>query len=430
MSLKSSKKISGSEYEIEISVTPEEFDKEVNKVYKTNIKKINVPGFRVGKAPRAFVEKYYGENIFYEDAIKNIYPREIEKAVQELKLELVEVSKMDVVTSSRKEGLVFKANLIVVPDIEIDGYKGIEVVKVSSEITDEDISKEIENVKFKNSRLVTVEDRPAKEGDSVVIDFEGFVDGAPFEDGRANNFPVELGAHQFIEGFEQQIIGHNTGDEFDINVKFPKDYRVQDLAEKDATFKTKLYEIKERELPEMDDEFVKDISEFDTLEEYKEDLKKQVAERKKSEAHDKQEMELMKKVAGLVKSEIPEVMIDKKFKDIIKNFEYELENKGLRLEDYKKYMGKEYDMVAQHFRDDAETEVKLSLALKKIAELENISYTKEELDKEYDDIAKQFNITKDKVKNIVVDEEVGKDIKSRKAMDIVKEHMVVKEEEK
>lgn len=427
MSLKSSNKVSNNEYEVEVAIPPEEFNKEVDKIYKRDIKKINVPGFRVGKAPRAFVEKYYGENVFHEDAVKNIYPKAVEDAAKELNIEVVDVNKLDVVTSSKSEGLVFKAKLIIIPEIRIGKYKGIEVNKIDYEVSDADLEKEIEEVRIKNGRLVTVENRPAKIGDSVVIDFEGFINDEPFEGGQATNFTLELGKNQFIKGFEEQIEGHNTGEEFEIKVKFPDDYHAKQYAGKDAVFKLKLYEIKERELPDIDDEFVKDISEFDTLNEYKENLKKELADKKKNQADADQENEVVDKLTKLVESDIPEVMIDRKLNEITQDFKYRLEAQGIKFEDYQKYMGTEFDKMNDNFKSQAETQVKLSLALRKIAEVENIECSQEDIDNEYKNITEHYKMDIDKVKSIVSIEDIEKDVKSKKAMDIVKNNLVIKE---
>ena len=244
------------------------FNKELSSIYQRNIKKIVVPGFRKGKAPKAFVEKYYGENVFFEDALNNLYPDAIEKAVEEAKLDIVEDKiDLEVEKMSKEDGVVFKAKITVMPEVEIDNYKGIEVSKKEVKVEDEDVEKELKSVQERNGRLVTVSDRAAQLGDSVVIDFEGFMDGKAFEGGKGDNFTLELGKKQFIEGFEDQIVGHNAGEEFEINVKFPEDYHAKNYAGKDATFKIKLHEIKMHELPELDDEFVKDVSEFDTLDE-------------------------------------------------------------------------------------------------------------------------------------------------------------------
>ena len=425
MGLKSSNKISANEYELEIEISAEIFNKEIDKVYKKDIKKISVPGFRKGKAPRAFVEKYYGEQIFHEDAIKNLYPQAIEEAVDELGIDLVEVNKLDIVTSSKTEGLVFKVNVAVEPEVKIEGYKGIEVEKFSSDVTEEDLEKELEEVRVRNSRLVTVEDKPAKIGDVVVIDFEGFINGEPFEGGKAENFSLELGKNQFIKGFEEQIVGHNTNEEFEINVKFPEDYHHKDYAGKDAVFKIKLHEIKERELPDLDDEFVKDISEFDTLNEYKEDLKKNLKKKKEEQNEADRDNKISEKLAELVEADIPEAMINRRIEELVKDFSYRLQAQGINMGDYNKITGSNPEKIKEQFRPQAETQVKLNLALKKIAEMENISLNEEEIEKEYKKIADNYKMEPEKIKAIVPKKEIEKDLKSQKAMEIVKNNLAI-----
>lgn len=426
MSLKSSNKVGTNEFELEVAVAPEEFNKEVYKVYKRDIKKINVPGFRKGKAPKAFVEKYYGEGIFYEDAIKNLYPKAIDEAAKEVGIELVDISKVNVTTSNKTEGLVFKANVISYPEVKIENYKGIEVEKVDLEVTQEDIDKEIEEVRIRNGRLVTVENQPAKMGDTVTIDFEGFIDGKAFDGGKATNFTIELGKKQFIEGFEEQIAGHNTGEDFEINVKFPEDYHAKNYAGKDAVFKIHLYEIKERELPDLDDEFVKDISEFDTLDEYKEDLKKSLKEKKEANIDAERNNKIIEKLTALVEADVPDAMIERALDDIMQDFEYRLQAQGINIRDYEKYTGSNTNELRGQCRPQAENQVKLALALRKIAEIENITLTQEDIDEEYKKIADHYKMKVEQTKKIIPLEDVEKDIKSEKAMEIVKSNLVIK----
>lgn len=426
MILRSCNKVSANEFELEIAVGPEEFNKEVDKIYKRDIKKISVPGFRKGKAPRAFVEKYYGEGVFFEDAIKNIYPGAISDAAKEANIELIGVTKLDIVTSSKKEGLVFKANVVVYPEVKLGEYKGIEVKKVSQEVTKEDIDNAIEEVRIRNGRLVTVEDRPAKIGDTVVIDFKGFIDDEEFDGGSADNFTLELGKGQFIAGFEEQIAGHNTGERFEINVKFPEDYHAKRYAGKDAVFKVHLHEIKERELPDLDDEFVKDVSEFDTLDEYKEDLKKNLEKEKKENATAELENEIADKLIKITEAEIPDIMINEKVDELLKEFEYRLQAQGINIKEYTKFIGTNVDEIKDELRPQAEKQVRLSLALRKISELENIVPSEEDVDKEYDAIAAQYKMDKKRVKMFVSSDSVKNDIKSQKALEIVKDSAIIK----
>ena len=297
-------------YELVITVDAELFGEALKKAYKQNINKINVPGFRKGKAPMSFVEKYYGESVFYEDALNIIYPDAVEGAIIESGLEFVDDKiDFDLVSMDRKTGLEFKVVITVKPEVEIDGYKGLAAEKVKAVVTDEEIDKEVEMVADRNSRMITVEDRAAAKDDTAVIDFDGYVDGVAFDGGKGESYSLLLGSGTFIPGFEDQVIGHNTGDEFDVNVTFPEDYQAKELAGKAAVFKVKLHEIKVKELPAIDDEFAKDVSEFDTLAEYKADLKAKAIERKEKQADSDVENQLVEQLISLVKADIPNAMI-------------------------------------------------------------------------------------------------------------------------
>lgn len=425
MSLKASNKVDTNRYQLEVEVSGEVFEKAVDQAYHKENKKIMIPGFRKGKAPRAFVEKYYGDQVFYEDAINAVYPNALDEAVKEANLEMIE-DKIDFdMVSAGKDGLVFKATITTKPEVEIEGYKGIAAVKKSVEVTDNDIDGEIKKVQERNSRMVTVEDRAAQNGDIAVIDFEGSVDGVPFEGGKAENYSLSLGADQFIPGFEDQIIGHKTGEEFDINVKFPDDYQAADLAGKDSVFKIKLHEIKMKELPEVDDDFVKDVSDFDTLEKYKEDIKAKLTEAKEKEATDDVENQLIDKLIEKMKAEIPQAMFDNKINEDIREFGYRLQSQGLDFDTYLKYTGMDKDSIRGQFQPQAERQVKVRLALEKIAKLENIQPTDEEIEEEYAKLAKAYEIDADKVKTFIPKEELAKDIVVEKAINLVRDSAVV-----
>ena len=427
MYLKSSKNIDVNRYELEIEVSPEEFNKAVDKIYQREKTRINVPGFRKGKAPRSFIEKYYGEGIFFEDAINSIYPDILESASKEANLELVDDKiDFDLLNASKKEGLHFKVKVTVMPEVEIENYKGIEVSKREVSFSEEDLENELKEIQKKNGRLVTVENKPAKLGDTVIIDFEGTIDSKKFEGGSANNFTLELGTKQFIGNFEEQIVGHNTGDEFDVNVTFPENYHAADFANKDAVFKVKLHEIKEMELPEIDDELVKDISEFDTLEQYKEDLKQKIIKNKEQKAQDDTENEMIEKLIKLVKADIPEALIKLKIKELMRDFEYRLQAQGIKFDDYLKYTGNDISKIEETFRPQAESHVKLALALDKIAKIENIVPTESDILEEYNKIAKHYNMDLEKVKNIIHEPDIKKDICSKKALDIVRDSSIIK----
>lgn len=425
MSLKSSKKINTNRYELEVEVSAEKFEEALEKAYRREVKRITVPGFRKGKAPRAFIEKYYGDKVFYEDAINNLYPDALEEAVKEGNLDIIE-DKIDLdIVDVGKNGLIFKAAITVKPEVEIEGYKGIEVKPKSTEVTDQDVEDAIKKVQERNSRLVTVEDREAQNGDIAVIDFEGFVDGVAFDGGKGENYSLELGAGHFIPGFEDQVIGHKTGEQFDVVVTFPEDYHASDLAGKEAVFKINLHEIKVRELPELDDEFVKDVSEFDTLSEYKEDMKNKLVEMKEKQAKDDAEHQMLDKLVELVKAEIPEAMIENKIKEMINEFAYRLQSQGLDIESYIKYTGLDNDSFKNSFRPQAEHQVKVRLALEKIANLENVEVSEKELNDEYDKIAQQYNMKVEQIKGFILESELKKDLAVQKAIELVRENSVI-----
>lgn len=323
MNLKSSNNVETNQHELVLEVTPEELNQAINEVYKRESKRMNVPGFRKGKAPRAFIEKFYGEDVFYQAAVDHLYNPMMNTAIDESGLEVVGVNSYKIEKISKEDGIEAKLVVTVQPEVKIDGYKGIEVVKESAEPTAEEIGNEIERIRQRNSRVVTVEGRSAEDGDIVVIDFDGYTDGKQFDGGKAENFDLTLGSGQFIPGFEDQIVGHNVDDEFDVNVKFPDDYHAEELKGKDATFKVKLHEIKHRELPDVDDEFVKDVSEFDTLEEYRKDIEKNIRTRKENAVEASVEQQLIKAIIDRVESDVPQMMIDREVDEIINSFRSE-----------------------------------------------------------------------------------------------------------
>lgn len=429
MSLKSQNKIDTNRVELEVVVDAETFEKGLAAAFKKQSKKISIPGFRKGKAPRAFVEKYFGKEVFYEDAVNALYPDALDEAVKEAGLEVIQ-DKIDFdVKEVGPQGFTFTAALTTKPEVTIENYKGIEAVKKSAEVTDEDIDAEIKKVQERNSRMVTVEDRAAQNDDIAVIDFEGFLDGEPFEGGKGENYSLTLGSGQFIPGFEEQIVGHNTGDEFEVNVTFPEDYQAEELKGKATTFKCKLHEIKMKELPEVDDEFVKDVSEFDTLADYKEDLKKKLAESKEKEAADDLENQLIDKLVELVQGEIPEAMYENKIADSICEFGYRLQSQGLNLDTYMKYTGMNVDQMKEGFRPQAERQVKLRLALEKIAALEELKAGEEDLNQEYQKIAEQYKMEADKIKELIPAAELEKDICVEKAINLVRDNANIKDAE-
>ena len=423
MSLNSSTQVETNRWQLEVSVDANTFNTAVDHAYKKQKNRIVIPGFRKGKAPRAFIEKYYGPDIFYEDAINEVYPDALEEAVKESKLDMIQDKvDFDLVSADKENGLVFKATITVKPEISIQNYTGIPATRKSTEVTDEDVAAELARVQDRNSRMVTVEDRPAENGDVTDIDFEGFLDGEPFEGGKSENFSLRLGSNQFIPGFEDQIVGHNTGDEFDVNVTFPDDYQAEDLRGQSVLFKVKLHEIKKKELPAVDDEFAKDVSEFDTLDEYKADLKKHLEERKQEQVKDDVDNQLIDKLVELVEGEIPPAMYMNKANDDLRDFGYRLQSQGLDLQTYLKYTGQDVQTMRANFLPQAERQVKLRLALEKIAALENLVASDEEIEDEYKKLAENYKMDVEKVKNLVASEDLAKDIAVEKAIDFVRDH--------
>ena len=380
MALKSSNKVDTNVYEIEVTVTPEVFTDACKSAYMKQRKSIQLPGFRKGKATQGMIEKVYGENAFYEEALEIVYPEAVTAAIEEAGLRTVDTPfDLDVPVMSKEQGVEMKMKVTVYPEVKLGDYKGLKATMLPTEATDEDVDKEIENMRDRNSRLVTVEDREAQMGDTAEIDFEGFVDGVAFEGGKGENYPLELGSGSFIPGFEEQVAGHKSDEEFDVNVTFPEDYAAE-LAGKEAVFKCKIHEIKSKELPELDDEFAKDVSEFDTLDELKADIKKQMNERKAEEAKNDFENQLIEQVIDNMECEVPQCMFDK--------------------------------------RAD-EKQVKASIALESIVEAEKLEATEEEIDAEIAKLAEQYQMEADQIKKAVPADQIAADVKTKKAIDII-----------
>ncbi len=428
MSLKSSNKIEANKYELEISVDKDKFEVAVAKAFKKNAGRVNVPGFRQGKAPRHMIEKLYGEGVFYEDAVNSLYPSEYEAVIKEAGLEPVDRADVEILDVS-KDGFTFKAKVTVKPEAEIGEYKGLKAIKKIYSVGDGEVEHELFHVRERNARIITVEDRPAKKGDTTVIDFEGFVDGVPFEGGKAENHELELGSGNFIPGFEEQVEGHSTGDEFDINVKFPDEYQSKELAGKEAIFKILLHEIKMRELPELDDEFAKDVSEFDTLEEYKADIKKHLQESKDHKSKNEVEDALIDQVIGSMKVEIPDVMVETAVDNMVNDFDYRLQMQGMNIKTYLQYTGMEMDAFRKTFHEQADRQVKIRLALEKIAKIENFDVTEEELEAEYKKFAEHYDVEPSKIKTSIPEAEIKRDIVVNKAVDLIHNEAVITEEE-
>ena len=400
---------------------------ETNK-YELEGKKMSVPGFRKGHAPRSVIEKMYGENVFFEAAVDKLYRPAMQDAIEASGLEVIAVSNADVTSVSRENGIELKLTVVVKPVITIEGYKGIEATKKNVEVTDEDVSAELVKVQDRNSRMVDVDNRGALTGDTAVIDFEGFCDGKAFEGGKAEGFELSLGSGQFIPGFEDQIVGHEVGDEFEISVKFPEDYQAEELKGKDATFKIKLHQIKRKELPTLDDEFAKDVSEFDTLDEYKNSLREKLQSDREKQEEMNVENQIFDALIEKVQGEIPEEMYEQEVEESINNFAYRLQSQGLNLETYLKYTGMDVNAIKEQFRPQSEKQLKLRLALEKIAELENLEVSDEAVEEEYEKLAKQYNMEVAQIKNLVAETQIRTDLKNQKAIDFVKENASVKAE--
>ena len=427
MSLKSSNKVDTNVWELEVSVDGDTFKDAVTKAYLKQRKNITIPGFRKGKAPRAFIEKYYGEGVFYEDALEAIYPDAVASAIEEAKLEPVDTPYDLEIPEMGNDGVTMKFKVTVKPEVELGEYKGLKATKKSTKVTADEVKAELARMQEQNSTVSDVDDRAVKKNDIVVIDFEGFVDGKAFEGGKAEKYELTIGSNQFIPGFEDQIIGHKIGDKFDVNVKFPEDYQA-DLASKDAVFKIKLHGIKVKEVPALDDEFANDVSEFDTLDELKKDIKKQLEKRKNDDAENELHNTLLEEVAKGIKAEIPEAMIEKTIDDDVNEYSYRLQSQGLKLETYLKYTGMDMKGFREGFKERAETQVRLNLALEKIIEKENIEVTEEDIEAEYKKYADAYNMDIDTIKKAVSAESLKQELASRKAIDLIVDSAVVTEE--
>lgn len=424
MGLDSAKKIETNKYELVISVDAKTFVDAINIAYRKNASKIAVPGFRKGKAPKSIIEKFYGENFFYEDAVNESYPKAYDDAVTEAGIEPVDRADVEIVSISN-DGYTIKATVTVKPEVELSEYKGIKAEKIEAVVSDADVDMEIDRLRDRNARIITVNDRAAQLQDTAVIDFEGFVDGVAFEGGKGENYNLKLGSGQFIPGFEDQIVGKNAGEEFDVNVTFPENYNAEELAGKAATFKVKLHEIKMDELPVLDDDFVKDVSEFDTVDELRADYKKKITEYREKMAEEEFENKLIDSVVEGMKAEIPECMIEHKIDEMTSQFEQRLMSQGLDLASYLKYTGMEMSAMRDSMKEQAEKQVKIRLALEKIASLENIAVSDEDVEAEFDRFAKMYNLPVEQIKLYITKEDVQKDLAVNKAIDIVKENAIV-----
>ena len=426
MRLKATNNVETNKYELEIEISAEDFEAAIEKAYLKARKNIAMPGFRKGKAPRKLIEKEYGEQVFFEDAVNLLYAPVVNGAVEESGLELVTRPEVEVTEISKENGVKLKATCITKPEVEVKDYKGIEVEKVVNPVTDEDINKQLDALREKNVTVETVDDRAAENGDDVVIDFEGFKDDVAFEGGKAEDFTLSLGSGQFIPGFEDQIVGHNAGEDFDINVTFPDEYQVKELAGAPAVFKIKLKSISKKVMPELDDDMVKDSTEFDTVDEYKADVKKKLEEANEKHADSEVEAKIFDKVIENMTAEIPQVMFDNRVNEMISELEQRLAPQGISLDLYMQYTGQTIDTVKKAYAEQAEKQVKLRLALEKIAKLENIEVTEDELKAEFDKLAEAYKLDVDQIKQFIHDDDLKKDIAVGKAVDLIKDAAVIK----
>ena len=423
--LKSKNQVETNKYELEIEVSAEAFEGALQRSYLKNKAKITINGFRPGKAPRKIIEKEYGEEVFFEDAVNDVYGPAIEEAVKEAELILVAAPDVEVTEVSKAAGVKFKAICTTKPVVDIKDYKGINVKKTVNAVTDEAVEHEIGHMLEKNSRTISVDDRAAQNGDDVVIDFEGFKDGVAFDGGKAEKFTLKLGSGQFIPGFEDQIVGHNIGDEFDINVTFPEDYQAKELAGAPVVFKIKLHEIKTTELPELDDDFVKDTSDFNTVDELRADVRKHLEEDAEKQADNEVETAILDAVINKLEGEIPEVMYENKVNDMIEDLSQRLAQQGIKLDMYLQFTGMTMDSLKTTYREQAEKQVKLRLALEKVVELEAIEPTEEEIEQEFAHIGEHYNMPVETVKQYIRAEDIKLDVAVGKAVDLIKDSAVI-----
>ncbi|MEG1441081.1 MAG: trigger factor [Oscillospiraceae bacterium] len=411
----------------EFSVTPEQFNKAIDQAYKKNVKNINIQGFRRGKAPRMIIEKFYGKEVFYEDAINIVLPDAYDKAIDDNDISPVDQPEIDIKGEiSLDNDIIFTAKVTVKPEFELGEYKGVEYEKVSYRTLKKDIDAEIDKLRDRNSRLVSVEDRAVQNDDTVTIDFDGFVDGVPFEGGKGENFDLTIGSGQFIPGFEEQLIGKNIDEEVEVNVTFPEEYHAEDLKGKSATFKVLIHSIKVKELPELDDEFAQDVSEFNTLEELQKDTKEKIAKENKEKAQHENEEKVVAAVCENTEVEIPEAMINTQIESMIKDLDMNMRYQGLELSQYMQYTGQTIEMLKEQYKEEAQKRVKTSLVLEKVSQVEDISVNDEDIENEYKNICSQNGMNIDDVKKYIQIEEIKERVKAEKTIAFLMKNAVNK----
>lgn len=409
-----------------IEVSEDKLEEALQRAYLKQKSKISLPGFRKGKVPRHMIEKMYGPEVFYEDAANLLIQENYTAALDESGVDVVSRPVIDIVQIEKAKPFIFTAEVAVKPEVELGKYMGVTVTKIDTTVTDEEVDAEVEKERNNNARIITVEDRAVADGDTVVIDFEGFVDGVAFEGGKAENHSLEIGSHSFIDNFEEQLVGKNTGDEVEVNVTFPEEYHAEELAGKPALFKVKIHEIKAKELPELDDEFAQDVSEFDTLAEYREDIKKKLTESKEAEAKRTKEDEAIQKIVDKSSMEIPEAMIDTQVENMIEEFAQRISQQGLSFEQYMQFSGVTMDKMKEQVRPDAVSRIQSSLVLEQIAKDEKIEVTDADLDAEVEKMAAMYGMEADKLKEFMGDaekESMKKDIAVQKAVELIMENV-------
>lgn len=405
-----------------IEASAEEFEAGLNTAYNKNKNKISVPGFRKGKAPRKMIEQLYGSQIFFEDAANEIIPDAYADAAKESGLDIVSQPKVSIEQLEAGKPFIFAAEVAVRPEVELGEYKGVEVTKADAEVTDADVEEELKKVQDQNSRTVSVEDRAVKDGDMTVIDFEGFIDGEAFDGGKGENYPLTIGSHSFIDTFEEQMIGMNIGEEKELNVTFPEDYHAENLKGKPATFKVTVKEIKEKQLPELDDDFAQDVSDFDTLAEYKEDLKKTISVRKENEAKAKKEDEAIAKIVETSKMDIPEAMINTQVNRMVEDFAQRLQQQGLSIDQYFQYTGMTADKIVEEMKPEAVKRIQTRLVLEAVAKAEDIQVSDEEFDAELQKMADMYKMELSQIKEFMGEfegKQIRSDIAIQKAVDLI-----------
>lgn len=408
-----------------INVSAEEVEEAIQKAYLKQKSKISVPGFRKGKVPRKMVEKMYGVGVFYEDAVNEMIPTAYEAAAKESGLEIVSQPSIDVVQIEAGKEFIFTAEVAVKPEVELGEYKGVQVEKKDIEVTDEEIMAEIDRERDQNSRVITVEDRAVQDGDMTVIDFEGFVDGTPFEGGKGTDYPLTIGSHSFIDTFEEQLIGKNIGEEVEVNVTFPEEYHAEELKGKPAMFKVTVKEIKVKELPELNNDFVEDVSEFSTVDEYKESIKKNIADKKEKEAKAAKEDSVIEKIIESSKMEIPDAMVESQVKQMAQDFSRRLSQQGLSIDQYFQYTGLTAEKMLEQMKPQAVKRIQSRLVLEAVAEKESFEVTEEDFENELKEMASTYSMEVDKLKELITDtdkDNMKKDIQVKKAVEFVTEN--------